>query len=175
MFNIQEIMLTRQQIQARVAELGKQIETDYEGKSPLMICILKGSIIFFADLIRQINLNLTIDTMIVSSYGDSMTTSGVLNIVKDLSESLVEQDVIVVEDIIDTGTTMTNLKKHFEKHGINSFKVVSLLDKPSRRRSNFKADYIGFEIPDKFIVGYGLDFAEEYRNLPDICILNNLE
>lgn len=175
MFEIKEVLLTKEQIHTRVKELGRQIEADYKGKTPFMVCILKGSIVFFADLIREINLNLSIDTMVVSSYGESTTSSGAIKIVKDLDESLIEQDVIVVEDIVDTGTTMFNLKKQFEKRGINSFKVVTLLDKPSRRRFDFEPDYIGFTIPDKFIVGYGLDFAEQYRNLPDICILDNLE
>lgn len=175
MFKIKEILLSKEQIAQRVSELAAQLEHDYEGRAPMMICILKGSLVFFADLIRNINLPLTVDTMAVSSYGGGTNSSGVLKINKDIGESIVGQDIIIVEDIIDTGLTMSSLVAHLSKQNLASIRVVTLLDKPSRRNINFKADYIGFSIPDKFIVGYGLDFAESYRNLPDICILDSLE
>lgn len=175
MIEIERVLFTQDEIKQKVAHLAKLIQKDYEGKNPLIVCILKGSIIFFADLIRQLQLEMEVDTMIVSSYGNSTSSCGNLKIIKDLTLSATGKDVILVEDVIDTGVTMSCLLQHFDKENLNSIKVVSLFDKPCRRKINYKADYIGFEIPDYFIVGYGLDFAEKYRNLPDVCILKSVQ
>ncbi len=158
-------------IQKRVRELAAQITKDYEGKTPHLIGILKGASIFHADLVRNINLGVTIDFMAVGSYGSGIKTSGEVRILKDLDESLEGKDVLVVEDIFDTGLTLHYLLNNLASRGPRSLKVVALLSKPSRRQIQVPVDYIGFEIPDQFVIGYGLDYSQRYRNLPDIRVL----
>ena len=166
------ILYTKEQLAEAVAKLGKQITADYQGKQPVMICILKGASVFFCDLIRQIDLPLEIDFMVVSSYGASTKTSGEVKLVKDLDRSVQGRDVIVVEDIVDSGMTLSFLKKNLLNRGAASLRIATLLDKPARRRVELETDYSCFEIPDAFVVGYGLDYNETYRNLPDIGILS---
>ena len=166
-----ELLITREQIAARVKELGAQITKDYEGRKLTCLSILKGSILFFADMIREIDLPLTIDFMQTSSYGEDTKSSGVVRILKDLDHSIARRDVLIIEDIIDSGLTLSYLKRVLADHGASSIKIVTLLDKPEGRRVELNAEYVGFEIPKAFVVGYGLDYAEVYRNLPDIGIL----
>jgi len=166
------ILLTEAEIKEGVKKLGEQLTSDYEGKDPLFICILRGSVIFFSDLIRHVALPLDIDFMAVSSYGSGTETSGMIKMEKDLREDVKGRDVIIVEDIVDTGRTLYYLKEDLKKRGVNSVKLVTLLDKPSRRQTEINADYACFTIPDAFVVGYGLDYDEKYRNLPDIGVLD---
>ncbi|NMA92623.1 MAG: hypoxanthine phosphoribosyltransferase [Firmicutes bacterium] len=166
-----EILLSREQIAARVDRLADQINRDYENKKPLLVCILKGAVVFLSDLMRRLTLPVEIDFMAVSSYGQSTSTSGIVRILKDLEYTVSEKDVLVVEDIVDTGLTLNYLCKNLLQRRPRSLKVASLLDKPERRKVDFIPDYLGFSIPDHFVVGYGLDFDERYRHLPDICIL----
>ena len=166
------LLYTKEQLAEAVAKLGRQITEDYAGKKPVMICILKGASVFFCDLIRQIDLPLEIDFMVVSSYGASTKTSGEVKLVKDLDRSVQGRDVILVEDIVDSGMTLSFLKKTLIGRGANSLRIATLLDKPARRRVDLTADYSCYEIPDAFVVGYGLDYNETYRNLPDIGILS---
>lgn len=162
-----ETLITSEQLSARVKELGAQITEDYKGESIFLVGILKGSVPFMADLMRAIDLeDIQIDFMVVSSYGDSTKTSGVVQIRKDLDTNIEGRNVIIVEDIIDSGLTLSYLKKHLLDRKPKSLKVCTILDKPSRRKVDFKGDYIGFEVEDKYIVGYGLDSAQKYRNLP---------
>jgi hypoxanthine phosphoribosyltransferase len=169
--DISEILITEEQIKAAVTELGERVTRDYQGKNPLLICILKGSTIFFTDLIRQIDLPLEIDFMAISSYG-SNTTSGEVRLVKDLDRSIEGRNVLIVEDIVDSGKTLAYLKRILNNRGAASIRIISLLDKPTRRLVPLSVDYTGFEIPDAFVVGYGLDFNEKYRNLPVIGVLD---
>ena len=166
------LLYTKEQLAEAVAQLGKRITEDYAGKKPVMICILKGASVFFCDLIRQIDLPLEIDFMVVSSYGASTKSSGEVRLVKDLDRSVQGRDVILVEDIVDSGMTLSFLKKTMLGRGAASLKIATLLDKPARRRVELEADYSCFDIPDAFVVGYGLDYNETYRNLPDIGILS---
>lgn len=166
-----EILLSRDQIAARVGDLAGQICKDYQKSRPVLICILKGAIIFLSDLMRKLTLPVEIDFMAVSSYGQFTSSSGVVRILKDLDQNIGNRDVLVVEDIIDTGLTLNYLCENILQRRPRSLKVVTLLDKPERRKVDFKPDYLGFSIPDYFVVGYGLDFNERYRHLPDICIL----
>ena len=166
------LLYTKEQLAEAVAELGARITRDYEGKKPVMVCILKGASVFFCDLIRQIDLPLEIDFMVVSSYGASTKSSGEVRLVKDLDRSVQGRDVILVEDIVDSGMTLHFLKKTMLGRGAASLKIATLLDKPARRRVELEADYSCFNIPDAFVVGYGLDYNEVYRNLPDIGILS---
>lgn len=170
--DLDSILYTKDQLQEAVVELGKRITADYAGKAPVMICILKGASIFFCDLIRQIDLPLEIDFMVVSSYGASTKTSGEVKLVKDLDRSVQGRDVILVEDIVDSGMTLSFLKKTLLGRGAASLRIATLLDKPARRRVELTADYSCFNIPDAFVVGYGLDYNEVYRNLPDVGILS---
>ena len=165
------ILYTKEQLAEAVKKLGQQITKDYEGKKPVMICILKGASVFFVDLIREIDLPLEIDFMVVSSYGASTKSSGEVKMVKDLDRSINGRDVIVVEDIVDSGMTLSFLKRTLLGRGANSLRIATLMDKPARRRVELTVDYSCFEIPDAFVVGYGLDYAEKYRNLPFIGIL----
>ena len=171
--DIESILLSEAQIQARVKALGAQLAEEYRDRNPVMICILKGSTMFFADLLRAMPIRLTMDFMAVSSYGRSTKSSGEVEIRKDLSGSIENRDAIIVEDIIDSGFTLTYLTRLLSARGARSIKICTLLDKPARRAPGItlKADYAGFEIPDAFVVGYGLDYAEVYRNLPYIGIL----
>ncbi|MBN3524359.1 hypoxanthine phosphoribosyltransferase [Paenibacillus apiarius] len=169
--DIEKVVFSEEQIQARVQELGEQLSRDYEGKCPLVICVLKGAFIFMADLVKRISVPLELDFMAVSSYGASTKSSGVVRIIKDLDVPVDGRDVLIVEDIIDTGLTLSYLIEVLQGRKANSIRVVTLFDKPARRNVDMEADYKGFVLPDEFIVGYGLDFAERYRNLPYIGVL----
>lgn len=160
------VHLTEEQIQTRVAELGEQIRNDYEGKSLHVICVLNGAFLFMADLVRAIDLPLTVDFLSVSSYGSGQESSGEVKLVKDLDQSLQGRHVLLVEDIVDTGLTMRYLLQYLEGRAPLSVKVASLLSKPARRRVEVPVDYLGFEIKDAYIYGYGLDVAHRYRNIP---------
>jgi len=166
-----EILFDREQVMTRVKELGQEITNDYQGKNLLVVGILKGAFIFMADLVREIDLPLEIDFMDVSSYGVSTVSSGEVRIVKDLDYSIRKKDVLIIEDIVDTGLTLHYIKEILKKRGPRSIKICCLLDKPSRRKAEIIPEYVGFSIPDNFIVGYGLDYAEQYRNYPAVCIL----
>lgn len=168
---IEQVLLSEEQLQRRVRELGEQITADYAGKEPVVICILRGSYVFTADLVRWIDLPCTVDFMAVSSYGKGTTSSGQVQITKDLSEEIEGRDVIVVEDILDSGNTLYYLLQLLQARKPASVRLCTLLDKPERRVKDIKADYCGFSIPDAFVVGYGLDWAEKYRNLPYVGIL----
>jgi hypoxanthine phosphoribosyltransferase len=169
--DVQEVLLTEDLIQARVAELGAQLNTDYAGLEPVLISVLKGSIVFLADLVRSMELPLSIDIMEVSSYGAATETSGQVRILKDLSNPIEGRHVIVVEDIIDTGLTLNYLLRYLREKGPASLRICCLLDKPARRLTEIPIDYVGFTIPDRFVVGYGLDYGERYRNLPYVGVL----
>ena len=168
-----KMLLTREQIAARVAEMGEQITVDFTGQSVVLIGVLKGACLFLSDLARQIKLDATFDFIAVSSYGDTRQSAGEVQLIKDVATPLQNQNVILVEDILDTGLTLSFLKKLFAARQPRTLKTAALLDKTSRRLVPVQGDYIGFEIPDEFVVGYGLDYAERYRNLPDICVLGN--
>ena len=165
------VLLDSSTIQKRVHELGARITSDYKDKSPLVVGILKGASIFHADLVRSVRLGLSYDFMAVGSYGDSTVNSGEVRILKDLDQSLEGKDILLVEDIVDTGLTLHYLVQALKARGPNSLKVVALLNKPSRREIEVALDYIGFDIPDNFVVGYGLDYDQHYRNLPDIHVI----
>ncbi len=169
--DIERVLFTEEQLKERVAQLAAQINADYAGKRPILISVLRGSYIFMADLTRAITLPCTVDFMAVSSYGAGTTSSGQVKIVKDLTESIEDRDVIVVEDILDSGNTLTYLMKLLQARHPASIKLCTLLDKPSRRTQPIYANYVGFSVEDLFVVGYGLDYAEGYRNLPYIGVL----
>jgi hypoxanthine phosphoribosyltransferase len=170
--DVAEVLLTEEQIAAKVAELGKQISADYAGREVTLVSVLKGSLPFMADLMRSIALPLRIDLMEVSSYGGTSTeSSGLVRILKDLSAPIEGRDVLIVEDITDTGLTLNYLLRYLRGKNPNSIKVCTLLDKPARRLVEIQLDYVGFEIPDAFVVGYGLDFGEIYRNLSFVGVL----
>ena len=171
--DLAKVLITEEEIKRRVKELGAEISKDYEGEMPVLVGILKGAVVFYADLCRAIPLPLSMDFMAVSSYGNKTKASGEVEIRKDLSRSIEGKHVIVVEDIIDSGFTLTYLSRVLASRGAKSVKICTLLDKPSRRAPGItlKVDYSGFEVPDEFVVGYGLDFAEKYRNLPFIGVL----
>jgi hypoxanthine phosphoribosyltransferase len=169
--NIGELLLSQEAVQAKVVELGAILDRDYADKKPLMICVLKGALMFMADLTRAMKISLELDFMAVSSYGVSTKSSGVVRILKDLEAGIEGRHIIIVEDIIDTGLTLKYLLENLKSRKPASLKICTLLDKPSRRKVDLTPDYCGFEIEDKFVVGYGLDFAEEYRNLPFIGVL----
>lgn len=166
-----EPLLTAEQIAARVRALGAQISQDYAGRSVLLVGILKGAAIFLSDLARALTVDATFDFMAVSSYGRGQHSSGVVRLIKDLDESMEGRDVMIVEDILDTGLTLSYLRTLLAERQPASLKIAVLLDKPSRRKVAIEADYTGFVIADEFVVGYGLDCDEHYRNLPDLCIL----
>ena len=170
--DVAEVLLSEEQIAARVADLGQRISSDYAGRELTLVSVLKGSLPFMADLMRRITLPLRIDLMEVSSYGGTSTeSSGLVRILKDLSAPIDGRDVLIVEDIIDTGLTLNYLIRYLKGKNPNSIKVCSLLDKPARRLVEIPIDYVGFEIPDAFVVGYGLDFGEVYRNLRFVGVL----
>lgn len=169
--DIQEILFSEEDLTKRIKELASQISKDYEGKDLVVVGILKGSVMFAAELIKNISIKCEVDFMAVSSYGNSTETSGVVRILKDLDSSIEGKHILVVEDIVDTGVTLTYLLKYLEARKANSIEIVALLNKQARRKSDLNAKYIGFEVPDAFIVGYGIDYAEKYRNLPFIGIL----
>lgn len=166
MEGIVEVLISREKVEERIKELAKEIEKDYAGKELVCVGLLKGSVMFMADLIKSIDLDLRIDFMKVSSYGSGTNSTGVVKILKDVDVDLAGKDVLIVEDIIDTGLTILNVKDFLSKKNPSSVKVCTLLDKPSRRVVEVKGEYVGFEIPDEFVVGYGLDLDEKYRNLP---------
>ncbi len=171
--DLDRILVTREEIAQKVRELGQKITEDYAGKKPVLICILKGAAIFFSDLAREIALPVTMDFMASSSYGSATKSSGVVRVLKDLDNDIVDKDVIIVEDIVDSGVTLNYLTKIFGQRGAASIRIATLLDKPARRRvPDLKVDYCCFNIPDAFVVGYGLDYNQVYRNLPDIGILS---
>ena len=167
------VMISRDEIAKRVHEIAQQINKDYAGEKVVLVGVLKGSCLFLSDLARQISLDTTFDFISVSSYGHGKQSSGEVRLVKDVDSSLQGKNVIIVEDILDTGLTLTYLTKLLEAAQPKSLKIAALLDKPSRRLKPIQADYFGFKIPDEFVVGYGMDYAERYRNLPDICVLEN--
>ena len=169
--DVEEVLLTGDQVQARVLELGAELAADYEGRDPVLVSVLKGSIIFLADLVRATPIPLSIDLMEVSSYGASTESSGQVRILKDLSSSIAGREVLVVEDIIDTGLTLNYLLRYLHDKGPASIRICCLLDKPARRLAPIEIDYRGFTIPDRFVIGYGLDYAEHYRNLPYVGVL----
>jgi hypoxanthine phosphoribosyltransferase len=166
-----KVLLTRKQIAQKVAELGARITGDFEGESVVLIGVLKGATIFLADLAREIKLDVSFDFIAVSSYGNSKQQSGEVKLMKDVDYSMEGKNIILVEDILDTGLTLMYLKNLLLGHQPKAVKIAALLDKVSRRTQPIQGDYVGFEIPDEFVVGYGLDFAERYRNLPEVCIL----
>lgn len=174
MYKVTGKMFTEEQIREKVIELGKQIENDYKGEEILVVGILKGANVFTCDLIRQIDLDVKIDFMSVSSYGSGTESSGTVRILKDLDTDIKGRNVLIVEDIIDSGRTLSNLVKELQIREPKSLKLCTLLDKPSRRVVDVDVEYVGFEIEDKFIVGYGIDYAEKYRNLPYIGIVEDV-
>lgn len=169
--DIEKVLLTEEQILDRVKEIGKDISKDYQGKDLLIVGILKGSVLFASELIKNVTIPCEIDFMAVSSYGSSTETSGVVRILKDLDHSIEGKDIIIVEDIIDSGVTLDYLLKYLRARKASSIEIVTLLTKPSRRKVDIDVKYCGFEVPDEFLVGYGLDYAEKYRNLPYVGIL----
>lgn len=169
--DISEILLSEEELKNIVNRLGEEISSDYKGKNLILISVLKGSVIFMADLMRAIKIPCKIDFMAVSSYGAGTKTSGEVKIIKDLTESVEGEDVVIVEDILDSGVTLSYLKKLLLARNPASIRICTLLDKPERRKADIIADYAGTEIPDAFAVGYGLDYAEKYRNLPFIGVL----
>ena len=170
-----EVLISQEQIQSRVKELGAEITTAYAGRNPLLIGVLKGACFFLTDLMRAIDTRVGIEFMAISSYGASTRTSGEVRILKDLDVAVEGRDLIVVEDIVDTGLTLSYLLANLKSRGAASVKLVALLDKYERREREVEIDYLGFKIPDHFVVGYGLDYAERYRNLPFIAVLKNPE
>lgn len=169
--DLERVMLTREQIGERVKSLAAQLDKLYEGRTPVVVCILKGSIMFFADLIREMKTPMQLDFMAVSSYGKGSISSGKLQVKKDLTVNICGKDVLIVEDIIDSGNTLYELKKMLNSRSPASVNIVTLLDKPERREVPMEPEYTGFVIEDEFVVGYGLDYAEDYRNLPYIGVL----
>ena len=169
--DILKILVTEEELKRKVNELGAQISRDYEGKNLLLVSVLKGSVVFMADLMRAITIPAKIDFMAVSSYGSGTKTSGVVKIIKDLDLDLNGYDVLIVEDILDSGMTLKYITELLSSRGTNSIKIATLLDKPSRRKVPIKADYFCFDIPDEFVVGYGLDYDEKYRNYPAVGVL----
>ena len=166
-----EVLISEQEVEARIQELADQISKDYEGKELHIICILKGSIFFTCELAKRISVPVTLDFMQVSSYGSDTKSSGVIKIAKDLDESILERDILVIEDIVDSGNTLSYLLEMLSNRKPKSLKLCTLLDKPERRRKHVDVDYTGLQIPDEFVVGYGLDYAQKYRNLPYVGVV----
>ena len=175
MYKLTGVMLSQEEIENKVTELAKQIEKDYEGQDLLLVGILKGASVFVADLMRKINLNVNIDFMSVSSYGSGTVSSGTVKILKDLDVDIKDKNVLIVEDIIDSGITLRNLYDTLMTREPRSLKLCTLLNKPERKKVDINVDYVGFVIEDKFIVGYGIDYDEKYRNLPYIAIVEDVE
>ena len=170
--DLTEVLYTQEELKDAVKKLGARITHDYQGKAPLMVCILKGASVFFTDLIREIDLPLEIEFMAISSYGASTVSSGEVRMVKDLDRPILGRDVLIVEDIVDSGMTLSFLKRTLTNRGASSLRLVALLDKPSRRTVPLSVDYSCYQIPDSFVVGYGLDYNEKYRNLPLVGVLD---
>lgn len=173
-FTFGEVMITEEQLKLRIEELGKQISEDFKGEEVLVVGILKGAVLFLSDLIREIKVDTKIDFMAVTSYGASTKSSGVVRILKDLDSGIEDQNIIIVEDIIDSGVTLHYLRDYLMGRKPKTLKICTLLDKPDRREVDIKADYTGFEVENKFIVGYGLDYDQKYRNLPYITCLEEI-
>lgn len=165
-------LITQRQIEKRIRELGTKITTDYEGRELVMICLLKGAYVFFADLVRNIHIPVNVDFMMVSTYGARASSSGEVKIISDLSSSIKGRDVLLVEDIVDSGLTLSYLYKTIKAKDPRSLKLCALLDKVERRRHEIPIDYIGFTVPNKYVIGYGLDYQDRYRNLPYIAVLD---
>jgi len=176
-----KVLISRQQIAERVAAMGADITRDFSGQNIIFVGVLKGAAIFLSDLARHVQLDATFDFIGVSSYGNRPSpaqelkngwdSTGEVRLLKDVDQSMKDRNIVLVEDILDTGLTLTYLKKMLLAHQPRMFRIATLLDKPSRRKQPIRADYVGFSIPDEFVVGYGLDYAEKYRNLPDICVV----
>jgi hypoxanthine phosphoribosyltransferase len=166
-----EVLYSREQIAQRVAEMGAQIARDLNGEKLVMVGVLKGAAIFLSDLARSVAVDTTFDFVAVSSYGKGQRSSGAVKLIKDLDEPIEGKNVLIVEDILDTGLTLAFLRKIFLQHHPKTLRIAALLDKPSRRIEPIEADYVGFSIPNLFVIGYGMDYAERYRNLPDICLM----
>src|ERR1700733_3282193 len=166
-----KVLFSQRQIADGVAELGRQIDHDYAGQSIVLLGVLKGAAIFLADLARNITVDCPFDFVAVSSYGKAQKTSGAVKLIKDVDQPIEGKHVIIVEDILDTGLTLDFLQKLFQQHQPRSLRIATLLDKPSRRLVKIEADYVGFKIPNQFVLGYGMDYAERFRNLPDICLM----
>jgi hypoxanthine phosphoribosyltransferase len=169
--DVKEVLITSQEIDDKVREIGARITEDYRGEKPLLIGILRGAVVIMSDLMRNIDLQCELDFMDISSYGTGTSSSGVVRILKDLEEDITDRHVLIVEDIIDTGLTLSYLLRSLQARKPASLEICALLSKPSRRRADLDVRYLGFEVPDEFVVGYGLDYAGAYRNLPDICVL----
>lgn len=169
--DMQKTLISKEELEATVARLGQEITRDYRGKTPILVAVLKGAFIFMADLVRQIDLPCTLDFMAVSSYGAGMSTSGRVKIIKDLDTNIEGKDVIIVEDILDSGVTLSYLIQLLQARCPASIRLCTLFDKPARHKVDIHSDYIGLEVPNEFIVGYGLDYAELYRNYPEIAVL----
>lgn len=169
--DVLRVLLSEDEIREKVRELGGKITADYKNSNLMLVTVLKGAVVFLADLMRQIDVPAEIDFMVVSSYGSGVKSSGVVKIVKDLDVPLAGKDILIVEDILDSGLTLSYIKELLESRGPRSICIATLLDKPSRRKVDLQADYIGFSVPDEFVIGYGLDYDEKYRNLPYIGIL----
>ena len=169
--DVLRVLLSEDEIREKVRELGGKITADYKNSNLMLVTVLKGAVVFLADLMRQIDVPAEIDFMVVSSYGSGVKSSGVVKIVKDLDVPLAGKDILIVEDILDSGLTLSYIKELLESRGPRSIRIATLLDKPSRRRVDLQADSIGFSVPDEFVIGYGLDYDEKYRNLPYIGIL----
>ncbi|AST93998.1 MULTISPECIES: hypoxanthine phosphoribosyltransferase [Sutcliffiella] len=169
--DIEKVLYSEEQLQEKIRELGKQLTEEYKDRFPLVIGVLKGAMPFMGDLIKRVDTYLELDFMDVSSYGNSTVSSGEVKILKDLDTSVEGRDILIIEDIIDSGLTLSYLVELFRYRKAKSIKIVTLLDKPTGRKANIKADYVGFIVPDEFVVGYGLDYAEKYRNLPYIGVL----
>lgn len=169
--DIREILISEAELQSKVKELGAKITEEYKDKDLLLVCVLKGAVIFVSDLMRSIDLPLDIDFMAISSYGSNTQSSGVVRILKDLNTSIEGRHVLIVEDIIDSGLTLSYLVDNLKSRGPASVSICTILDKPDRRKTELNIKYTGFQVPDEFVVGYGLDYAEKYRNLPYIAVL----
>lgn len=169
--DIQEVLITEEELKQKIKELGQKLSEEYAGRTPLVICVLKGAFIFMADLVKAITVPVEMDFMAVSSYGASTKSSGVVKIIKDLDVSVEGRDILIVEDIIDSGLTLSYLIELLRNRNAATISVVTLFDKPAGRTVDLEADHIGFVLPDEFVVGYGLDYAERYRNLPYVGVL----
>ncbi len=170
--DLKEILISEEQLRDKCKELGTIVSKDFEGKKPIVITVLKGAVVFLADIIRHIDVPIEMDFMVISSYGSGTRSPGNIKIVKDIDISLEGKDILIIEDILDSGQTLLHLTTLLESRKPASIKICTLLDKPCRRKVEIKADYIGFEVPDEFVVGYGLDYDERYRNLPYIGVLS---
>ncbi|WP_413300817.1 hypoxanthine phosphoribosyltransferase [Bacillus sp. 1P10SD] len=173
-YEIDSILISEEQLKQKVKELGATMMQDFQDESIVFIVVLKGAFVFAGDLIRELKGKVTVDFVAASSYGNQTETTGKVRLLKDIDVNITGKNVVLVEDIIDSGLTLSFLKEHFQLHKPKSMKICTLLDKPERRKVDLKADYVGFVIPDKFVIGYGIDFAEHYRNLPHIATVKKV-